>query len=706
MNIKKLLLVFYCCCLSSVGFGQDIIYVSVDGNDHASGSAQQPLQSVSAALQKLRAKSGSDTAYIKIASGNYFLNEPIKLTSQDKRPIIFEGDVNNKPSLNGGIAINGWKMTGDGWWKCNVPEVTRYGIRFEQLYVNGQRATRACTPDKGWFMLSKVTENSLYNGKGRAPEYATQKLYTDPAYLSPLAKLNKDELTKVVATFYHKWDNTRKYIDYIQPDSGFFCTNGEGMKPWNTLDNTTRFTLENYKGALTEPGEWFLEENGDLYYIPRKGEKIENAQCYAPILKQLLIITGQAGSEVKDKTFRNISFDYTAYTMPAYGNEPSQAAAGIDAAIQIDWGENLLFDNCEVKHTGNYAFWFRRACHDNIVRHSFIFDIGAGGFKIGETQLGCSQGLITTNTSVENNIIRHIGLVFPCAGGVVILNSGDNKVVHNEIADLRYTGVSIGWMWGYAVAKPNSNDSIRSAAINNIVAYNHIHHIGWGELSDMGAVYTLGISPGTHIHNNVIHDVYSFDYGGWGLYTDEGSSNIVLENNLVYACKSGGFHQHYGENNILRNNIFAFGMKQQLQVTRIENHHSFSFTNNIILMDCGDVMSGPWDKVQIDMDHNCYWDMQGQMPSFLKYPFKEWKAIRDKHSIIADPMFKDPVHANFTFKSLKNVRKIGFMPFDYKKAGVEGSASWKEKALMPIEDIEAFGQIIKEREKEYSKYYN
>ena len=123
-------------------------------------------------------------------------------------------------------------------------------------------------------------------------------------------------------------------------------------------------------------------------------------------------------------------------------------------------------------------------------------------------------------------------------------------------------------------------------------------------------------------------------------------------------------------------------------------------------MDCGDVMFGPWDKVQINMDRNCYWNMQGQMPSFLKYTFTEWKNSRDKNSIIADPLFKDPIHADFTFKSLKNVRKIGFMPFNYNKAGVEGSASWKEKALMPENDIEAFEQIIKEREKVYSKYYN
>src|SRR6185369_16794943 len=155
--------------------------------------------------------------------------------------------------------------------------------------------------------------------------------------------------------------------------------------------------------------------------------------------------------------------------------------------------------------------------------------------------------------------------IYAQAVGLLILQSATNRVAYNHIHDLFYTAISVGWTWGYQ-ANP---------CRENVIEFNHLQNIGQGLLSDMGGIYTLGPQPGTIIRNNLIHEVDAFTYGGWGLYTDEGSSGIILEKNVVYHCKSGGFHQHYGKENVVRNNIFAFNTESQLIRTRDEPHISF-----------------------------------------------------------------------------------------------------------------------------------
>lgn len=662
---------------------RDTLYVSPHGNDSWDGSADRPFSSLYMALEQAGKETASeDTLYVEVAQGDYILDRPLIIDRPFGRPVSIQGRTGAKPRLTGGIRVSGWEDLGNGIFRAHIAEVERYGFDFEQFYVDRRRCTWARTPDTGWHFVQNCTEHPFSNES--RPAYAVQKVVIDSSDASSLRDLTIQEMTDVRVRFYHKWDITRKKASFIMPDSSSVFIQGEGMKPWNPLDRNTRYFLYGYKGALDSPGEWWLDrKSGYVYYIPRPGEDLSSADCIAPAARQWIVVKGTEKEPVRDVCFKNLSFMYSSYRMPDTGNEPMQAAALVEAAIEVDNASGIVFKDCDMEHTGGYAVWFRSACQGCRIERCFIADLGAGGVKIGDPLYIQGRGHASSHNTVLNSIITHAGSEFPCGVGVAIFHASDNSVVHNEISDLRYSGVSVGWTWGY------NHDGIVSPAVRNIVAYNHIHHIGWGELSDMGAVYTLGESPGTKVIFNVIHDVFSYGYGGWGLYTDEGSTGVEMSSNLVYRCKSGGFHQHYGKDNVIENNIFAFGTLRQAQYTRSEPHLSFRFRHNIILQDKGETLSGPWLEGNIDMDFNLYWHTGGE-PRFGDMDFAEWNRKKEGHSVMADPLFVAPYDDDFSFRSMKNARRIGFRPVDFSKAGVYGPDSWKARARMSPEISDDF----------------
>ncbi|MRX65383.1 right-handed parallel beta-helix repeat-containing protein [Maribacter luteus] len=693
MNTKRFFVLIVTILLGVNLSGKDL-YVSVDGNDAAPGTKDQPLASLYGArdlIRQLRESNNlKEEIRVIISGGTYFMNEPLELTGidsgSDDFPVVFIAANSEEPVFVGGIQIENWEKVTDELWKAKVPEVSRYGLYFEQLYVNGNRAVRAKSPNEGFYYLKEVEETVIDQGKDRIPAMAVQNLKLSPPAASDFSTFSKNDYHDALVTFYHKWDNTRKRVTSFSADSSAVCIVGTGMKPWNKLDSTTRFTIENYEAALDTHGEWYLQRNGDLFYMPRPGENMADVKVYAPLIEQFLVIKGSEEKVVRNLRFENLRFEVAGYRTPLWGNEAAQAAAPIEAVVMLDYAQEINFSNCRISHTGTNAFWFRKACANSSVTHCYLNDLGAGGIKIGDRQIPDNPDDLTRNITIDNNIIRSGGYVFPCAVGVTIFHASDSKISHNEIADFRYSGISVGWVYGYS----------ESPSKRNTIEYNHIHHLGWGDLSDMGGVYCLGKSEGTSVSNNVIHHVYSYDYGGWGLYTDEGSTGIMMESNLVYACKNSAFHQHFGKENTIKNNIFAANLRAQLEATRVEEHLSFSFINNIVWFNSGTLLSSRWGKFNIHTDKNCYWDTRTKYIRFGKLGFKEWQASgKDRNSIIADPDFVDPQNFDFRIRNKVVMRKIGFKPFDYTKAGVYGSYEWKELARFDPELADHFDETVK-----------
>ena len=673
-----------------------ILHVATNGNDNWSGQfaapnavkTDGPLASLQAArdrLRQLRQQSAGQprAATIWIHQGIYRLEQPLVIEPVDSgsvdAPVVYAAFPGEKPILSGGHAITGFKQNGK-LWEAIIPEVRQGQWYFRQLWVNGQRRQRARSPNEGYHRIARLVPGPpIPNAK----PVARDRFIFAPGDIKPWARLND-----VNVILMHSWETSIHPISAVDTASNMVIFAGP-MKEWWSIgywEDNQRYYVENALELLDQPGEWYLDrESGKLYYWPMPGEKLGRVEVVAPRLTEFLRITGNPdrGEFVSHVTFRGLTFHHADWKLDPKGNSSTQAAVEVPATIMADGALNCAIERCEIAHIGTYAIWFRRGCKDGRIQRNRLFDLGAGGIRVGEDKMAKTDVAESSRILVDNNHLYNGGRIYHGCVGIWVAQSSGNRISHNDIHDFYYTGISIGWNWGL---EPNRTS-------NNVIELNHVHDLGHGVMSDAGLIYCLGVSPGSVIRNNIFHDMwpYSKPALGWGIYLDAQCGNYLVESNLVYNTYSGGLmFNNGGHEHVIRNNIFALSATHALWP--YSEKRPSTFRRNIVYLTQGELFI-PMGEHSLnqrinakeplgDWDENLYWHTGGiDELRFYRRSFAEWQALGlDAHSRIADPQFVNPAKHDFRLKPSSPAFALGFQPLDLAQAGLYGDAEWVDEA--------------------------
>ena len=643
----------------------------------------QPFSSVEAARDAARTM--PKPAVVHLAAGVHRLEKPLVLTPEDSGvTYVADGGV----VISGSRPVTDWRVEADGTWSAPVPWVKANRTDgFRSMRVNGAMRPRARLPKKGHFTI--VNDDLPEGERWNVPR---PSFFYDPKEFNPEWANLKD--AEIVC--HHFWVDTHlriasvdavsNKVTFVAPARVAFDTGWSNNKSGGLRGI---YAIENLPAAMTEPGEWWLEYGaGRVHYRPMPGETPETAKVEVPFCPALVSLKGtpeKDGRYVEDVVFRGIRFELSQFELSERDVNNAQGSATVSVAVRLVGARRCRFEDCAFEDIGGYAVDILKGSRENVLSRCAMTRLGAGGVRLDGGLFGYPAVELNVSNVVEDCEIGPYGLDFRSAVGVFLKNAARTRIVHNHIHDGYYTGVSAGWVWGYH----------QSASRENEISHNHIHDIGKGLLSDMGGIYTLGPSGGTRIANNRIHGVNARSYGGWGIYQDEGSTGILVENNVVYDTKFAPYDIHYAKAITVRNNIFAFGKKDQVARTRCEPHVSCELVNNIFYWTEGDLYSGNWNDivakstvrrqgndqktneagltVTFKADRNVYFNPMLSVDK-VKFgggrSFDAWRKMgKDINSVYADPLFKDAAGRDFRLKPESPAFKMGFVDFDQSDVG-------------------------------------
>lgn len=694
-------------------------YVATNGSDEWSGTLAQPdasqtdgpfatLERARDAVRGLR-KRGAGDVVVLIRGGTYQLNRTVVFGLQDSgqgtATITYAAYPGEKPVFSSGQEIDDWTRVTAAL--SGLPEVAKGHVlvadvscSFRTLFDAEGLLPRARS--KGFIPPKDGSRNTLHFPKGRLKNWTNV------------------EDVEIVVRPHHAWIVNILPLVAVDEKKQVAQTSiaaTYAMNRLHFLKTTESCWVENVLEELDEPGEWVLNsKEGKLYLWPRNDSLV-----VAPQLTELIRVEGEIDKRgPKDTPVRNLRFRGLTFI---HGERYQLASS--DAGLQHDWDmhdkanslvrlrgtENCVIEHCRFAHSGSGAIRVDLHGQRNTISDNHIEHIGGAGILL------CGYGPGTKHVNRENlvynNHIHHVGRIYSHSPGIMIWQSGENRVANNLVHHTPYTGIILsGCMTDFFTKNGRElGRTIRRHEVvglpgrprledvrpylhttDNAIEYNEIHH-AMEMLGDGNAIYVRGAGAGNVIRRNYIHHLVAPMIMQCAIRTDGGQTDTLIAENLIYKCTSQGILLKLNnrcENNIVADIIapprgYYLALREgPMTGATIKRNIFYSSGKECTFIDELPPGRGRTTEdrrgrglarsKQADTDYNIYYCASD--PELGKQMLENQQGDGvDTHSLAVDPMFVDPANGDFRLKPDSPALKLGIVPFDVSKAGLVDNVS-------------------------------
>lgn len=735
------------------------------------------------ALVQSISKSGLTEVAVQFRGGTYALPTAVLFTAADSgsmgTPIVYQNYPGESPVFSGGVRVTNWTNVSGNIWKATLPASTQY---FENLFYNGKRrlrprlgATASASPLGAYYRIASTVYLNAPAPPAQAPnancsvyiagsgwecfdrfQYSAgdpvsggwKNLAASSGNNCGQAAGNSAIAGDVEVLDFEQFSTSKLRISCVDTANHIvYLTGPTKISQTNASQGGfitgNRYLIDNVEDELTQPGQWFLDRSTTpwtLTYLANPGENPNSDAVIVPQAPQLLVATG-----LQYVTFQGLTFEHDNYTVPATGHASSELEADISAAVSFQNSQYITFDSGTVAQTSGSGIEFipcinasspaycvstgsNAVVSHDVIQNSAFYDIGVVGVRIGNPfQPADNDANVPQFMKVSNTVVEGYGRTIPAAFGIGQGMGHDNLYTHNDVYDGYHCAISTS----QSIADTTMPAGIGNA--NTVISFNHVYNLLQGIMNDGGSIRIDGgnevfTAAGNKILNNRIHDVTdagiqdSNGYGGNGIYLDNDTGLVDVENNLVYRVSGYPVYTPHGpaapnEANTIKNNILAFGRQAMFSVNFPYGYgvpavvpQVFNFSNNIFYFDRNNTSSpkfwvqggclyagGAAYTAYQNFTSNLYWRTDGAFANDAKafavqpnpvttgndapcsgntnnwtfYTFNAWQQTvkEDAQSIVANPGFNNPAYPADDYSLPKGSPGAGFVVFDYTQAG-------------------------------------